>query len=190
MRVKELCHIRSGYLIRKRVDYYSPGKVGIIQLKHLMANEIDYSSLECVDFVKEYKTLKNHILKDSDILISSRGSFNSALFDQGKCPVQVIASSPILVLTVKKEYQNILDPGYMVWLFNQDPAKNYFRAQAVGVQQLSLNKKNLGNYEIVLPSFEMQKDIVKFYNLSLKEKKLMDELEEQRKAFLLSIAQM
>lgn len=84
--------------------------------------------------------------------------------------------------------KKIVNPQYLINLFQTNRYKKYVWRMGTGVSVLGLSKNNLSKYEVYLPTLDEQHKIAKFFNILNKKIQLqqqkIDLLQEQKKGFL------
>lgn len=116
---------------------------------------------------------QKHILQDSDILLVTKGSrFLSALYRSSFWPC--IASTSFLVLRIK---QNIdILPQYLSILMNEALQSRYFKNRTRGSVLFSLQRKDVSEYRISIPSLQKQQTIIHIYHQHKQQKNIYVEL--------------
>lgn len=116
----------------------------------------------------EFKGENRYFLLHDDILLSIRGSRNTALlYDRTTRPEPTIASGAFAVI---RPHPTILDSKYLIWLLNLPETQDYFRRASVGttVQNLPLNA--IKNLNVKIPDLYKQQLIGQIFYLHLQEK--------------------
>lgn len=152
-------------------------KEGVMYLQARNFNE-DGQFLNNVDnFIAKDKTKEDHILKDGDILLVGKGMrFFAHCYK--KEMGEAVASSIFYVIKANQEY---VSPDYLTCLLNHSKSHNYFNSIGAGSSIPSIRKNELADYEIDLPTLEMQQKVVEIYNLHKQEMQLLDQLKEKNK---------
>jgi len=136
---------------------------------------------EKIDRIKKNKDKikKDYFLSKGDILFVSRG-FNhyATLLDVSL--ENTIAISHFYVLKLKLEKAKVILPAYLAWYMNQFPAQKHYRKYGAGTGILLVNKEALEDLSVVIPDMNTQEKIVKLYKLKLKEKNLVNKIEEKK----------
>ncbi len=73
-----------------------------------------------------------------------------------------------------------IDPAYLAWYINQKPAQRYLEENATGTNVRIITKEALGRLPVTVPPLAKQRKIAEVYFLSLREKRLMDEIQTKR----------
>lgn len=151
-------------------------KQGVMYLQARNFNE-DGQFLNNVDnFISKDKTKEDHILKEGDILFVGKGMrfFAHCYKDEMG---DAVASSIFYVIKVKQE---LVLPDYLTCVLNHSKSHNYFNSIGAGSSIPSIRKNELADYEINLPTLEMQSKVVEIYNLHQHQMKLLDQLKEKK----------
>ena len=182
MLLSEVATISSGYLFRARIENQEDGQYHVIQMKDIDSfNCLKTNGLSRVNL----KSIRNEsLVQRGDIIFRCRGQQNMAtLVDQ---PMEnTIAVSQFFIIRVKNK--EVL-PAYLSWYINQKPAQRDLKRKAAGSRTQHINKKNLEQFEVVVPDMGMQKKIVELHNLSIREEKLIITINDKRKQLLAAVS--
>ncbi len=179
-KVKEIADIYVGTTFRSKVVPTNKGNTRVIQVKDLgenNSNRIDAKDavhIEGVDDLRERQELEV-----GDILFRSRGLTTTARLLSKKAGATIVAS-PIFIIRVKSE---LAIPRYLVWWINQPSSQAYFRSHSDGSLVRMVSKKTLADLEVTLPPIEKQEKIADFYDLAMKEQRLLTEIRINRKHY-------
>ncbi|HEX7414996.1 MAG TPA: hypothetical protein VF411_13210, partial [Bacteroidia bacterium] len=101
---------------------------------YLQANYFnDYGQLKKnikPNLVLNRKTEK-HLLKEGDVLFAAKGRNNFAVSIKDKIGA-CVASSTFLVLRIKEEFKNSINPSFLVWFLNNPHSQSYLKSKAIG----------------------------------------------------------
>lgn len=154
------------------------GSVYYLQAKHF--NEFGLFNGEVDEWIDITDKSQSHLLEDGDVLFVGKGMRNFAWkynADMGKA----IASSIFYVIKPKPD---LIDPDYLVTIFNSAKYQAFFQSLGAGSSIPSIRKKELEAVEIPLPPLTTQKKIARFNELHQEELKLTRKLiEEKNKLF-------
>lgn len=179
IKLHEISKIRSGHPFRSKVthtpdawDYY------VLQLKDVQKdNLIDLSQAAQVK-LEDKKPPQS--LNPGDILLRARGGYYySGLFNDDK--KNVIASGQFFILSPNTD---IVDPAYLYWYLNQPMAQQYLSKNDTGSNIPMINKSTISDLKVKLPSLATQHKIAHIHQVWLKEKKLTEQLLNNRKQML------
>lgn len=151
-------------------------KEGVMYLQARNFNE-DGQFLNNVDyFIANDKMKEDHILKDGDILLVGKGMrFFAHCYK--KEMGDAVASSIFYVIKTNRE---AVLPEYLTCILNHTKSHNYFNSIGAGSSIPSIRKSELADFEINLPSLQVQYKIVEMYDLHNKEIQLLEQLKEKK----------
>jgi len=115
-------------------------------------------------------------LKEGDVLFAARGARNAAAFVGNIDKPTVCAPHYFLIQVTDK---SVL-PEFIAWQLNQENAQRYFANSAEGSAQMNIRRAVLEATPLVIPSIEKQKAIVGFDNKVKQEKRLLNDLIDNR----------
>ena len=172
--------IATGYPFKSRVESEPGEDVCVVQLRNIEdTGKLDVSEAPLVRF-DSIKVRPRFWLQPGDILFRSRGpSMPAAVVPDDLAPA--IAASPIIMIRVKPGQ---VDPAYLVWFLNHPKGQRLLQQKARGTSMPMVNKSVLGDLEIDLPPFEVQRQVVELADLQQQEKFLMEQLETKRQQFM------
>ncbi len=181
VKLRDVISIQSGYQVRPEHwerQSLSEEKTFLLQMKNIYSTgEINEEKL---DYLRLGNIPSEHYLKEGDVLFTSRGEHNYGIIIKG-LQKRMIAAFHFFVLRVQ---ERSLSPEYLVWYINCKWAQKYFQKNATGSAMKMVNRKVLGELELVLPSTNEQERIVALDRLWKKEKRIMAELMEKREQLL------
>jgi hypothetical protein len=123
-------------------------------------------------------------LKKGDVLFAARGARNAAAFVGDIDKPTVCAPHYFLIQVTDK---SVL-PEFIAWQLNQENAQRYFANSAEGSSQMNIRRAVLEATPLVIPSIEKQKAIVGFDNKVKQEKRLLNDLINNRAKQMQGIA--
>lgn len=176
-RLKEIADIYIGTTFRYKVVPTNRGNIRVVQMKDLReidSNRIDAKDavhIEGVDDLRERQELEV-----GDILFRSRGLTTTARLLSKKAGATIVAS-PIFIIRLKSE---LAIPRYLVWWINQPSSQAYFRSYSDSSLIRIVSKKTLADLEVALPPIKNQEKIADFYDLAIKEQRLLAEIRINR----------
>src|SRR5579863_456258 len=118
------CGIRSGQTFKYSLGGYLPGDLAVILPKNIIANRVVTPA-----FINRHEvpSLRNHLLREGEILVINKGEkFNTFLY-QGDPPAAV-ATTAFYIITPG----DLIRPEYLNWYLNQREAKAYLLANTKG----------------------------------------------------------
>ena len=178
-KLKDIANISAGYIFRSEVESNINGNVNLLKSKALSGDEYVHITPEDLQRVSVDKVKLENIIKSGDVLFKAKGLTNEALFIE-EVPNNTIVSSLYFIVRVSDK---TIKPEFLTWYLNQKIIGVYLKKYAgftPGATISSVSKNVLEDLKVVIPSMEDQEKIVKFQELSIKEKKLMDEIYQKK----------
>lgn len=169
----------SGYSFREKIENNPYGSIGILQMKDINDNysSFDYNNIDKVnDFIFKDK----FYLQKNDILFVSKGLNNYAIAIED-INFRIVPSATFFVIRVNEK--KIL-PEYLVWYINQKDAQNYLSEKKAGTYVPNLNKQDIMELPIKVPSIKMQKAIATTSILLNKEIEILERIKTNRKELI------
>lgn len=171
----DIVKIRAGYPFRGAVPDMPDGLCQVIQPKDVFGGGvIDKVALR---FTPE-RLKPDYLLKDGQILLSSRGEFKAALYKgKGKS----LASNLLFVLSVrKKEFL----PEYLVFYLNSKSGQAQMASRKNPGTLQAIVRSGIEGLDIPLLPLKRQKLLAETYFLLLHEKELSQRLAEEKTKLL------
>ena len=171
----EIAEIRAGYPFRGAVPDMPDGLCQVIQPKDVFGGGIiDEVALR---FTPE-RLKPDYLLKNGQILLSSRGEFKAALYKgKGKS----LASNLLFVLSVrKKEFL----PEYLVFYLNSKSGQAQMASRKNPGPLQAIVRSGIEGLDIPLLPLKRQKLLAEMYFLLLHEKELSQRLAEEKTKLL------
>lgn len=126
--------------------------------------------------------INKHILKTGDILFSAKGLNNMAfVYDEKIGPAA--ASSSFIVMRLKPDQRDAIDPEYLAWYLSNHPEVRRFHKQ-LGSTIPSISITQLSTLMVNIPDLEIQRQIVKIQELRNREKQLITKLSHLKDEYL------
>ncbi|MDO8592737.1 MAG: restriction endonuclease subunit S [bacterium] len=165
-RIKDISEVIFGYTFRSTLKEQADGDVLVLQARNIIEDIIIKNS----DLIKVDlgNNRTNALAKNNDVVLSSRGSFKSAVIqiDSGT----VVAASSVYLLRLKTD--KVL-PEYLAIYLNSNFAQRQINEKITGVVINAMLKKDVEELEIIIPSLETQKKAVTIYFNNLRHQKLL-----------------
>ena len=120
----------------------------------------------------------DHLLKDGNILLSSRGEFKAALYKGNN---KTIASNLLFVLSVKEKY---FLPEYLVFYLNSKSGQAQMAARKNPGALQAIVRSGIESLDVPLLPIKRQKLLAETYFLLLREKELSQRLAEEKTKLL------
>jgi restriction endonuclease S subunit len=179
IKLKEIVSIRTGST--ETVGSVNGQEIRLVKMKSInhYSQTINWEDAETL-YVED-RSLR-YLSKD-EILIVAKGERNTAVL-LNEIPFPSLASNHFFILTLLPDANNIIDPGYLTWYLNY-VAKQYIEANSTGAVISNLRKETLVHLEMPLPDISEQRHIVDVYQVMLKQKRVFDELFQDRITLLI-----
>ena len=173
----DLVNIRSGLVLSRKISIEkTPYMYNLLTLRSIISeSDIDIKMLDPAFMSEELK--KSYLTQDGDIIIRLSSPYTAVLIDVEKAGY-VISSN----FVVMRDYQGI-DLNYLFWFLNTVKLKNDILRNCTGCLFGPIQSSYYTNLEIVLPSLVKQKQIGDIYMLSIRESRLLAELQKQKKLY-------
>jgi restriction endonuclease S subunit len=172
--LKDIAEIQTGVYLKETPN----GAVHYLQVKDFDKNAfpaLSYPSIELNDKVKK------HFLFEGNLLFAAKGFFNFCVVYR-EAWGNSVASSSFLVLKIK-DNANVL-PEYLNWTLNRDDVCSHFQRETAGSVMPSITKAMLEEYEIDIPTMDVQQKIIAIAELQKREQFLNKRIAELRNQFI------
>src|ERR1700720_4127346 len=170
---KDIADSFSGFTLRNGIKVLDKGPIAILQPKDIQDEVLTISQYIDIDDW----AAKNHLLKKGDLLLANKGiKFATFIFndEHPRC----IASASFFVI---RTYREKCLPEFLQWYLQQPEAKEYLLSRSITTTIPSLSKAALGNFEIVIPTLEIQKKIIEIVATVKQEQRLLKQLLSKQK---------
>jgi restriction endonuclease S subunit len=175
--LNDVATIRSGYLFRERIKSDVSGQYRVVQVGDVTPDTGFLNSSLLRVSLPDVK--RSQILETGDILFISRGPRKQAIAIMW--PIEnAIATSQFFVLRPNER----VAPDFLAWYINQRPAQRYIEEYSTGTSASLINLEAMKGLPVEVPPVETQARITKIHRLSLREKELMEEIKEKRRALI------
>lgn len=165
--IKDIASVITGYTFRSALKSHKNGLMAVVQAKDILDNlYITRDSLTKIDLQK-YQT--RAIVKENDIVISSRGSFRASIIRGDTA--NMIASSSVYILRI--EDKNIL-PKYLAIYLNTIEGQKKIKEKMTGSVIKTILRRDLENVKIPIPNKETQNTIISLYQNNQAQQKLLN----------------
>lgn len=169
----------SGYSFREKIDHNPEGDIGILQMKDIQNNYLNFD-YQNIDKVSDFQFKEKFFLNKGDIVFVSKGVNNFAIvIEQINFPI--IASATFFIIRVNEK---ILIPEYLAWFMNQKEAQNYFSEKKAGTYVPNLNKQDIMDLPLKVPTLKTQKAIARTAMLLSREIAILEKLKANRKELI------
>src|SRR5262245_4174958 len=182
--LKDIATIRSGYLFREKIESDPDGPIQVIQVGDITTDaRLSRSSLTRVN-LPDIKS--NQLLELGDCLFISRGLRKQALAITE--PIEnTIATSQFFIIRLNGTLNGpgtLILPEFLAWYINQRPAQRYIEEHSSGSAVKLINMEALKLLPIETLPINTQWRIVWVHRLSLREKDLMETIQNKRRALI------
>jgi restriction endonuclease S subunit len=180
--LKDIAEIKAGHPFRGKISEVSHGDASVIQIR-----DVDEHGL-----ILWHKLIKTDIsgrkmpdwLQQGDILFAARGYRNVAAYVDRSQANTVCAPHYFLI----RLNTNIVEPAFIAWQLNQQPAQKYFAKYSQGSAVASIPRDFLATTPITLPTIAQQQKIVSLANTYIKEKQILQALINNRELQMEGVA--
>lgn len=180
--LREVTRISAGYPFRGAVDALEPGMVGVVQMRNVEADAVDWDSVARVSLPTKRPT---DYLASGDVIFTTRGRRNAALA-LDDVPGLAVCSPHFFVLRVNEP--GSLLPKFLAWQVNQRPAQDYLQQAATGSHILNITRRAIEALPIAIPTIEVQRGIVALAETATSERHLLRALIDNRQHQLDALA--
>jgi hypothetical protein len=174
--IKEIASLILGHTFRVNPEAGIEGdSYKLVQVKDLDHDgAILLGQLETIN----YKFSRGvELVKPGDVIFCPREhKLVAALITEELDPT--VVSAPLVLIRVHS--REIVDPGYLRSYLNSAMARKQFQNLLSGSTILTINKTELADFEILIPSLEKQRIFAEMYFYSEQERKLREKLLELR----------
>jgi hypothetical protein len=181
----DIADIRSGHPFRGSIEPDINGGVHVVQVRDTNATgEITQDKV-----IKTTLTSKKKPdwLQSGDILFVAKGAKHySALVED--LPKQTVCSPHFFLVRIKPALKELVTPEFICWQLNQLPAQRYFQTTAEGSLYLSVRRQILEYVPITMLPIEKQRQLTAMNRCAAKERKVLQQLIDNRQQQLEAIA--
>lgn len=175
--LKDIATIRSGYLFRERIKPDASGQYRVVQVGDITPDAGFSNGLLVRVSLPDVK--QSQVLEKGDVLFISRGLRKQAIAITW--PIEnTLATSQFFVL---RPDERVL-PEFLAWYINQRPAQRYIEEHSTGTSASLINLEAMKRLPVEAPPVETQARITKIHQLSLREKELMEAIQNKRRALI------
>lgn len=169
----------SGYSFREKIDHDPSGSIGILQMKDI-TNDYFGFNYQNVDKVSNFEFKDKFYLQKDDILFVSKGTNNYAILVDN-IDMNLVPSATFFVIRVDNKK---IVPQYLAWFINQKEAQNYLTEKKAGTYVPNLNKRDIMELPVKLPSLKIQKTIAKTAALLYREAAILEKIKANRQELI------
>ena len=169
----------SGYSFREKIDHNPEGDIGILQMKDIENNYLNFD-YQNIDKVKDFSFKDKFFLNKGDVLFVSKGVNNYAISIE-KIDFPIIASATFFVIRVN---ENKILSDYLAWYMNQSEAQNYFSEKKAGTYVPNLKKQDILELPLNVPPLKTQNAIAQTAKLLNQEIAILEKIKTNRKELI------
>lgn len=184
MKLKELTTIRTGLVLsRKKASLHNDFKKSYKQITlKSFSNTITLSDQYFDDFISNVEIKDDYISRVGDIVVRLREP-NTAVYIDEESEGMIIPSLMAIIRVNSKMINN----EYLAHYLNSTNVKRALQMQVKGTTISMIKTKDLQDIEVVIPTMEKQKSLVKLLKSSQEELQLLNQLKEQKENFTQSV---
>ena len=159
--IKEIGEILSGYQYTSRtLKELDPGQgnVSIVKITNIEEGTIDYSALASAEI--DEKKIEKYLLKDNDILISSKGTTIKLAMVSDLKDRKVIPHNNLMVIRVTSD--EVLS-GYLCNFLNSSTGQKILKSLQTGSIIINITKNSLLDMNIPVVDMDTQETIINRY---------------------------
>jgi restriction endonuclease S subunit len=182
MKLREVAKIISGHPFRTKIQHTEGGAYPVVQMKDVSGLGIDWENVTHTD-IKSVKV--ERFVTASDTLFVARGERNRAVH-MSAAPANTLCSPHFFIIRV---HPMALNPLFLQWYINQQPAREYFQRNAQGSNVQSVSRDVLQSLEIPETSLKQQEKIAALVSTIYKHQDKLQKLIENDQRLMDSIVQ-
>lgn len=183
-KLSNIANIYSGYLFARRSDTDTVNGIKYRILTMTDVNNsglIDYASLQ----QQQLKPIQDkYLAKHKQVIIKCKGFNNDAYMIDSNVPNNIVITSFYFIIEVDEK---IILPEFLLYLLNKKATQYHLGKLSTGTSIPNLTISTIADFEIDVPSLEVQQMIAEFYQLTLMQAQLMERLAELQKEYNLEI---
>lgn len=180
--LKDIVTISSGYSPRGRLGDVPNGDCQVIQARDL--DNFGKLSAEGISKINYIKKFSAHQVQDGDVVYMARGSNIRAITVRGLIG-KAIVTNTFFILKSKPGIEVL--PEYLTWFLNHPKTRARISEFLEGATIKYIKKQNLEDFEIRVPTVEVQQKIISLDGLTKREKQLHIEIAEKRELLVNAI---
>ena len=181
--LQSIAAIQPGYPFRGKLELDGNGDAFVVQYRHLVVGEpLHDKQGKTLDRVTLSGRKRPEYLFPGDILFMAKGTRNDAAVVTD-LPHNTVCTPNFYHIRLTQGAFNLM-PEFLAWQINHSDAQRYFAMCSQGSVAPSITKSQLGSLPIVVPSIEQQKLMVKLDNAAIREKKLLNQLIDNRQRMI------
>ena len=168
---------RQGWQGLKAEEYIDEGPY-VVSSAHFTNHKIQWDTCPHVSPLRYARDTNIQLAKD-DLLLMKDGAAMGKLAYVDDLPDKACLNSHLLLFRpMFKNEQMIYNPRFMYYFMQTEFFQEHIKIYGTGVTFLGISQQAIGNYRLVFPSINEQKEIIAYLE---KETKKFDELEEKKR---------
>ena len=179
----ELAEVHPGYPFRGKLPLDVRGNDYVVQFRHVVVgepvNDRDRSFLDRVTLPGKKRPT---YLRPGDVIFMAKGTRNNAVMIED-VPTNTVCTPNFYHIRLKPAASYLMSE-FLAWQINHGTAQQYFAACSQGTAAPSITKSQLESLPIIIPPIKEQNLMVNLANAATKERKLMEQLIENRNRML------
>lgn len=177
--ISQFLDVKTGFPLRSAAQHNIQGDALIVQMKDV--DPLLGVSWETAITIKTKGRNEPDWLREDDILFVGRGSRFFAVHVSAP-PKPSVASPHFYVL--RADSRQKINPHFLVWLLNGKQSQKFYAEHSEGSALPYISRKTLAMLPIDLPDIQTQERIFRAYRCWKKERRLLEELIEQKEALI------
>ena len=177
--LSSLAAINMGLTFRGSLKQAAKGAVAVVQMKDAGSGSLNSGyGLARID---DLEVAQRYFLKAGDLVFRSRGFQNSFSLVTAQLGVAVTIA-PMMFLRIHNPSQIL--PAYLHWWLNRPATQKLINERAQGGTINMIPAGALADLPVAVPSMDQQHAIVSVAKLSLMEQRLLQQIDEKRRALV------
>ena len=173
VRIDSVAEIRMGVTLRGRdaTREVETGSCRLVRISDVSQDgtwlNADFARIEPAERIRE-----EHVLRPGDVLFPNRGTRTTAIVYRLEAS-RALAGAQFFVL--RPDVSRVL-PEYLAWFLRTEEAARHFEERRKGTHVQTLERRDLAELALPLPSLEVQRTIVEVATLAVEERLLAERL--------------
>lgn len=184
-RIKDIADIQIGYQFRKGFHPNPYGTHWVIQVRDIDERHNHRLMPDNMERTTPKSSPAKYLVRNGDVLFLSKGRRNSATMVEGLPEDNdTIAAGYFFIV---RPDTDCIRSDYLAWTINGLKSQAYLQNVARGSGMPFVAKGSFASMAIDLPDLETQHEIVKLYELSAHESRLLERLQQKRSELIQGI---
>lgn len=165
-KIKDIFEITRGFSFKQAVKHNSLGDVFVVQAGNIKESmDIDHEEMIKI---KSSEVQTKAIVREGDVILSSRGNLRAGIADE-RLDKAIASASTFILRVVDKEVL----PEYVAAYFNSQLGQADLKRASLSISITALSTTALMELKIPLPDIDGQELFVKMYKNKVKQKELL-----------------